>query len=220
MKNILIIWLLLCCNVPVFSQDTDSLQGVKYNFDYVFKDGIYLTLSDMLNNKPIPYSSTDINPDEDVRTVLPNMNSIVFFNTYGTRQSISPYELWGFCYNGKPYIKWNQGFYLLPYIGTVTHFIANVTVVHETYSDPFYNSYYYSMTPDRYYTSELRQLLLDTRNGEIRDFSIPVVEDILSSDSFLHDEFVDFSKRRKRKVMFFYLRKFNERQPLYMPENE
>jgi hypothetical protein len=37
-------------------------------------------------------------------------------------------------------------------------------------------------------------------------------------DPELHDEFAQLSKKKRRQLKFMYLRKFNERNPLYIPK--
>jgi len=37
-------------------------------------------------------------------------------------------------------------------------------------------------------------------------------------DTSLYDEFNNLSKRKQKKMLFYYLRKFNERNPLLIPK--
>jgi hypothetical protein len=35
----------------------------------------------------------------------------------------------------------------------------------------------------------------------------------------LHDEFASLSKKKRKQMKFMYIRKFNEKNPLYFPAN-
>jgi hypothetical protein len=64
----------------------------------------------------------------------------------------------------------------------------------------------------------MRQFLLDFSTGKIFDYSIGGMEVLLMSDPELHDEFTQLKKKKKKQSLFLYLRKYNERNPLYFPK--
>ena len=68
-------------------------------------------------------------------------------------------NLWGYCSNGTLFIMWNDDFNRIPVIGSICHFIADQTVYHQQYYDPYYSSYYYPMSPQSHSTKELRQYI-------------------------------------------------------------
>jgi len=39
------------------------------------------------------------------------------------------------------------------------------------------------------------------------------------ADPELHDEFAALNNKKQKQMKFLYLRKFNERNPLYFPKN-
>ena len=51
--------------------------------------------------------------------------------------------------------------------------------------------------------------------GDVFD-KLPNMEELLKRDANLYIEFMAFSKRKRRQMMFIYLRKYNERQGLYL----
>ena len=53
---------------------------------------------------------------------------------------------------------------------------------------------------------------------EVYDYDVEALEMLLMKDPILHDEFAQLSKKKKRQLKFLYLRKFNERNPLYIPK--
>jgi hypothetical protein len=49
------------------------------------------------------------------------------------------------------------------------------------------------------------------------DYDFKSIEVLLMKDPELYDEFVALRKRKKKQLKFYYLRKFNERNPLLIP---
>jgi hypothetical protein len=206
-----------------FSQ-SDTVNMVPYSYEYAFVDGVYLGFDQFRDNNPVFYDNIIIESDElidDFFEAFNNAEQISFYDEYGIKQTIAKSELWGYCKNGRPYVMWNKEFRLLPYIGSISHFVANVTIYHETVHDPFYDPYsYYSTTPNRYYTSELRQMIIDMETGQILDFDEHNVGILLERDEGLSEEYAKLSKRKKRKVLFYFIRRYNDSHLLYFPISE
>jgi hypothetical protein len=91
------------------------------------------------------------------------------------------------------------------------------------YYDPFYyNPYYYYRYPGAspsYQTTELRQFILDFDSGKIFDYDIDNLEALFIRDPELHDEYMELSKKKRQQLKFLYIRKFNERNPLLIPNS-
>ena len=68
-------------------------------------------------------------------------------------------------------------------------------------------------------TSEMRQYLYDFDTGNVYEYDEEALEMLLMKDPELHDEFAQLSKKKRRQLKFLYLRKFNERNPLYIPKS-
>lgn len=95
-------------------------------------------------------------------------------------------------------------------IGRLCHFTAIVRTS-MSISDPIMgmsNSY-----------DELRQFILDTESNKIIDFNVKNMEVLLSKDPELYKQFMALKKREKSNSIFIYLRKYNEKHPLYLAEN-
>ena len=69
----------------------------------------------------------------------------------------------------------------------------------------------------RQVNTELRQYLMDFESGEVMEYDIEGVEILLMKDPELHDEYVSLSRRKKGQLKFVYIRKYNEKHPLYLP---
>jgi hypothetical protein len=66
-------------------------------------------------------------------------------------------------------------------------------------------------------STEMKQFLLDFNTGKVHDYDLTAVEVLLMNDPELHDEYMELRKRKKKQLKFYYIRKFNEQNPLYLP---
>lgn len=227
MRYILIALLSIFCFSNGRSQ-TDSVRRVKYSPEFQFSSGLYLNFEQMRNNGPIP-SVRIISNDDPVdfnfyRNLVKN-KKIGYFDEFGARQEVSTSAIWGYSQEGKIYIQYNGEFNRLPIIGRVCHFIADVTVI-DTHYDPYYSDYYNSGYYNPYYsrpynrttkTKEMRQYLLDFETGKIMNFDRESVKIILMQDPDLYDEFMKLKKRKQNDLLFFFLRRLNEKYPVMIP---
>lgn len=78
------------------------------------------------------------------------------------------------------------------------------------YNDPFGNPY-----PRYTYISS--QYILDFEFGKVLEFTVENMEAVLQRDAELYKEFLALKKRKKRDSIFLYLRKYNEKHPIFFP---
>lgn len=208
-----------------FSQ-TDSTNLVKYDPGYKFKEGLYVNFEQVRNNNPIPksrlVSTYDYNETDFFDNILAQ-NKVYYYDNIGNRSEIPTDKVWGFSRNGAIFIKVQEGYYRITLIGSVCHFVAMQTNYSNYYASPYYyNPYYdpYMGGHGSYPSSEMRQFLLDFKTGKVYNYSIDGIEVILMGDPELHDEFMALKKRKKRQSLFLYMRKYNERNPLYFPKTK
>lgn len=209
------------------SAQSDSVIKVKYTPDFRFKDGIFLNFNQVKNNSAIPASRIQSNTDPYDMNFFKHLveeQNITYFNEFGSQNDIKTENIWGFAQDGKLYINYNGEFNRIPIVGRIGHFISDITV-YESYNDPYYRNYY-----DNYYNSyynrpynrttrskEMRQYLINFVSGEVMDYRREEVKVILMEDSELFDEFSNLRKRKQKDLMFFFIRRFNEKYPLYIP---
>jgi hypothetical protein len=65
--------------------------------------------------------------------------------------------------------------------------------------------------------NELKQYLIDFESGKVLEFDVSNTELLLMKDDKLYEEYVQLSRKKKKELMFVYIRKFNENNPLYIP---
>ncbi|MCD6345940.1 MAG: hypothetical protein J7L96_00825 [Bacteroidales bacterium] len=227
MRLIINILVLALFTLQVNAQ-TDSLNMVKYTPDFRFSDGILLNFSQVKNNQAIPASRIISNADPyDISFFkdLIRKKTISFFDQFGVRKEVQTNEIWGFVQGGKIFINYNGEFNRIPIVGRICHFIADVTVV-DNYHDPYYYDRYDSYYSNSYYnrpynrqtrSKEMRQYLLNFATGEVMDYNRESVKVLIMEDPKLYDEYNSLRKRKQKDLMFFFIRRFNENNPLLLP---
>ena len=224
-------------------QDSLKVEMVKYTPNFRFKDGIYLNFDQVKENNPIPkaklLTSVDYN-DRDFFKLLLESDKIYFYDDMGVRQEVDKDKIWGYSRNGVIYVQIQGNFNRITFVGNICHFVADITTYDNRYYnnypygyyDPYYSPYYgygnyYSPYYSPYYYSpygqsnvprtELKQYIIDFETGKVLDFDVDNTELLLMKDSHLYDEYVQLSNKKKKDLMFVYIRRFNEDNPLYIP---
>jgi len=212
---------------------------VKYTPEFKFNDGIYLNFDQVKLNSPIPkaklLTSIDYNDREFFKKIL-QINKIYFYDNMGVRQEIAKNTIWGYARNGVLYVQIQENFNRITFVGSICHFVADITTYDSRnynspygYYDPYYSPYGYGSyynTYNPYYSpyrqsnvarNELKQYLIDFESGKVMEFDVENTELLLMKDSQLYEEYVQLSRKKKKELMFVYIRKFNEKNPLYIP---
>lgn len=225
--------------------DITGQEEIRYTPDFRFQDGIYLNFEQVKANKPIPkakiLTSADYN-DRDFFNKVFAAEKIYFYDEMGVRQEVKKTDIWGFARNGVLYVMVQGNFNRITFFGNICHFVADITTYDNRYGynspygyyDPYYpygygypyypysyyGGYYPYYSPYRPYTSsrtELRQYLIDFESGNILEFDVNNVKLLIMKDPELYEEYVNLSRKKQKELMFVYIRKFNEKNPLYLP---
>lgn len=218
----LLLSLFLITSISLFAQD--SLQLVKYTPSFRFKEGIYLSHWNLLNNKPIPKNRiiTKVNKNSfDFFEKLLSNPKIQYFDDYGIEKEVLIKDLWGFCRKGAVFINWGDDFSRIAVIGNICHFVATVTYYENNYDNYGYNyTYnYYNQMPNRVRQTEIRQYLMVFETGKIVEYNHENVLSLISSDKELFEQYSQLKKKKKKQMRFLYIRKFNEKHSLYLPNH-
>lgn len=223
----------------LFAQGTER-DMVEFTPDFRFNDGIFLTFEQVKENKPISkakiLTSAEYNDRDFFKQVFSNDN-IYFYDAMGIRQEINTEDIWGYSRNGILYVQIQGGFNRITYVGNICHFVADITTYDRryygspyNYYDPYYSPYsynYYSPYYSPYYMpyrpttvarNELVQYMIEFETGKMIEYDVKNVEMLLMKDPELYDEFMKLSRKKKKQMMFLYLRKYNEKHPLYLPK--
>jgi hypothetical protein len=238
------IFLAAFSSVPVIGQVPEGM--VKYTPDFRFKDGIYLNFDQVKLNSPIPkaklLTSADYNDKEFFKNLMES-DKIYFYDNMGIRQEVDKTSIWGYARNGVLYIQVQGNFNRITFVGNICHFVADITTYdpryynspYGNYYDPYYSYYspysyygnyyypygsYYSPYSRNLARSEIKQFIVDFETGKVLDFDMENTELLIMKDAQLYEEYVQLPRKKKKELMFVYIRKYNEKNPLYLPVNE
>ncbi len=219
MKSFLFVFFLFYSFVG-YSQ-ADSIKLIKYSPKFRFKEGVYLNHTQMVNNKPIAKSriiSKYNKKSFEFYDKILGEETINYYDDYGLRKEVDVFNLWGFCRRGSIFVNWGDEFSRVTVIGSICHFVSAITFTEErVYNDSYsYSSYNTPTTTSR---TEVRQFLMVFATGKIIDYSYENVLLLLMTDTELYDEYNKLKKKKKKEMKFLYVRKFNEKQKLYIPIN-
>jgi hypothetical protein len=222
MRSFLSVVALISFHIIIFSQ-SEQVDSIKYSSGFKFIEGLYVNFQQVRFNNPIPKSriiSTEDYTESDFFDKILEKNKIYYYDNVGNKNELLTDKIWGYSRNGVLFIKMLDDYYRITQIGSICHFVA----VQTTYSNMYPSAYYYNpymdpyMNEQTYSNSEMRQFLLDFATGKIYDYSTEGMEILLMGDPVLHDEFMLLKKKKKKQSLFLYLRKYNERNPLYFPK--
>ncbi len=215
----------------VAAQEGEGNGMVKYSPDFEFRDGIFANFEMVKANRPLPPARivTDVDMfDREFYNKITSGKEIVFYDDNGVKKVIKTSNIWGYGRNGVLYINVGSAFHRISFVGSISHFVATVTTYNTNYYDPYgynpyySNSYYYNRYNRPYSnpsTSEIKQYLLDFTTGEVMEYDIESVEVLLMKDPELADEFSSLKNRRKKQMKFVFIRRYNEKHPLYFSVN-
>ena len=247
--RILLILVTIGSGLALLKLNAQENEGmVKYTPDFRFTDGIFLNFDMVKANSPIPkakiLTSTDYN-DKDFFKNLMSGEKIYFYDGMGIRQEVPKKDIWGYSRNGVLYIQVQENFTRITFVGSICHFVADITTYDSHYYNSPYGGYYdpysyyspysgygygnYYSPYSSYYSpygrnaparNEVRQYLIDFETGKILEFNLESTLLLLMKDNKLYEEYVQLPRKKKKELMFVYIRKFNENNPLFIPLNQ
>ena len=225
--------LLLMITPALMAQDEEGDGMVKYTHDFEFRDGLYANFDMVINNDPFPTARivTDLDMfDRDFFEKITTGKEIVIYDDNGVKKVMKTRDIWGYGRNGVLYINVGSAFHRISFVGNICHFVATTTTYNPNYYDPYYNNYNpyyynprysnrYSMPNSNYSNTELKQYVLDFETGKVLEYEVESVEVLLMKDPELSDEYQALSSRKRKQMKFVFIRRYNEKHPLYFPSD-
>lgn len=208
MRSILPLALLLA--LRAFPQVGEDTTLVRYHGGMDLREGIYADLASFRNNRPTypleRLMTAQGAPVQDLRKVGGKLR---FRPDTGEVVNVDLDAMWGFCNADVVYIRAGNGFYRIGSMGSLAHVLYEYT-----YRD--WDPYMYpGGSVNR---TAQGQFILDMATGRMLDLNASNMEAILQRDPILAEQFAEIPKRKRRaEVLFLYLRRYNDRHPLYFP---
>ena len=230
MRNTFFFILMIWCPL-ILAQEDQGKKMVEYSPDFEFNDGIFPNFESVKENNPIPAARIVTDEDLNDRAFYDKITSqkdITIYDENGVKKVMRTEDIWGYSRNGILYINVGMAFHRISYMGSICHFVATVTTYNPNYYDPYYynpyysSSYYYnrySYPQSNVANTDLRQYLLDFETGDVMEYDTESVEVLLMKDPELSDEYHALRNRKKKQMKFVFIRRFNEKHPLYFPAN-
>jgi hypothetical protein len=194
--------------------------SVAYSKDFTLYEGLYLTYMDFRHNWPIPKEKilTKINKDQlDFYSKLIEEDKIEYVERDGNNSTIRSEKVWGFCQNNVIYLNINKSFFRIPVFGAISYFLASIDV--NAYS-PGYNVFINGPVGNSTTNAkEIREYLMNFYTGNLIEFNLENLEEMLKKDDTIYKEFMALSKKKKKEQANRFIRKYNEKHPVYFPKN-
>jgi hypothetical protein len=194
--------------------------SVAFTRDFTLYEGLYLTHRDLRHNWPIPKEKiiTTIKKDQlDFYTKLIEDDNIEYIERDGNKATIKAEKVWGFCQNNVIYINLAKSFFRIPVFGAICFFPASVEI---NAMSPGYNVFINGpVGTSSSGAREIREFLMDFYTGVLVDFTMDNLENMLKNDEEIYKEFKALSKKKKKDQANRFIRKYNEKHPIYFPKN-
>lgn len=215
--------------VPLLTiQDLPGPDMVVYSADYEFRDGLYMNPDMVKANRPVPPArivSDREKYDNKFYNDLLKGEFITINDNRGVRTLIKPGQVWGYAHKGVLYIQIGQSFQRLTLEGNLSRFAASSTTYDERTKKQFDSGAY----PSRYYYGPYRRpsysystrsgavYLLDFETNTLYNYTPDDLEKVLIRDTELLLEYGALKRSQRKKKQLEFIRRYNDRHPLYLP---
>lgn len=196
---------------PILNAQNQSL----FDNNFKFKEGIFLNYSQVKNNQPIPKSNIITNNDKNSYNffdILFLENEITVIAEDGSKQKIKTTDVWGYSDKGFLYVNYKNKISQIHVLGAICHFMASEDV----YTN---NSTYYETFSSPTTTVVNYQAIMDFETGTIVALNVNNLTSILAKDKEITKEWSELSKSKKKKQMFVFIQKYNQKNPVYIQSN-
>jgi hypothetical protein len=183
---------------------------VRYRGGFDFAEGIYLRFEAFRDNAPdLPLKVLTDGQGTPVNDLLRG-DKLFHKDSTGARVPVDLDAVWGACNNNVIHLRAGDGLYRIGMMGALCHVLYE-----SSYQD--WNNYGYMMGGPVTRTVQ-EQRLLDMETGTYVPLTAASMEQLLKRDEVLYEQWSEIPvKKRKEEVIFQFLRRYNDRHPLYFP---
>jgi hypothetical protein len=186
---------------------------ILYDGGFDFHEGIYFGFDDFRANRPT-VALKDLRSDQDkpVPDLRQSNGKLFYTDSTGTRQRIQLDRAWGFCNRNVVYVRIGDGFTRIGLMGSIAHLVFDNTYRNWGVYDPVFG-----VGPSS--TTVQEQRLLDMETGDFLPVNDGGIYRAIQRDDILRAEFEALPKKERRSdvTVFRFMRRYNERHPLYFP---
>lgn len=219
-----------------YSPDFKFREGIYLSFED-FKNNDPIPVTHIL-------SDFDIRSIDYLLNVL-HSDSFTYYDNLFEERRAAVNKVWGFCANNKINVgintvdgsnRWeDRNWFPLLSVGAYSYFTAIIFVTRfmppapgammptggiSMYNDPMFNNqgnYYQESVPIQMLLDFSKGEYIQLATGDLTSISPKLMAELLRKDEVLLREYVDMSGRDQKQTSMFYIRKFNQRNPIYFP---
>lgn len=126
-------------------------------------------------------------------------------------QKMPSAQVWGFFQNNILYLNYRGDFYRVPVFGAFSYFVATVVVNTPGMYDPRFGTSVSGGT-----TREIREFMMDAEEGKVKELNTENIRAMFSRDSLIWSEYTKLSRRKQKDQLYRFIRRYNERHPVYV----
>jgi len=212
-------WSVIFYLIPfgLFAQDS-----IRYDADFEFYDGLYLSFEDFRNDYPIDFKRVvSFRAVDDPLFIdeLLKESTFRYRDGLGEVRERATNDIWGFARSGRPFIRLNA----ISYMGIVEkrgklragnneygNFteIGSISIiqVNMLMSNPIFSA------------QQTGQFLFSMKTGKAMPYRTFNAEVMFADDEELLTEFRSLGSAEKQEQrLFLFIKRYNERHPLYLP---
>lgn len=209
MKQAVVLFFILSFNCFLASAQTDS---VEYASGKILEDAVYLTHDAFRHYQGIGKAQVISKIEKDQ---LDFLSKVVFeekmtYQENATTYTVDCRKIWGYMQNGTLYVNFKGDFFRVPVFGSISYFVATVTVINPGFYDPRFG-----MSTGSGTTKEIREFIMNYYDGVLMEFTPEEIDNLLSRDVALFAEFKKLSRRKQKEQTYGYIRKYNAAHPVY-----
>jgi len=226
-EKIMVMKYIICALIICLGLSFGYGQGIYIDNKTVFKDGIYMSFEDFVNNEP----SMRVDALHVKWIETPFFNKLKFKSckkyNKGKLRKVDMREIWGICIGGVPYIQYSvsipyrlefgnsaedlngkSSFSRIRILGNICHF--NI----EDYFPKRQNSSFANNMFSKEGNGKMirAQKMLKLSTGKVYAYDEYILGQLIKDDSRLYADFKNDAKREYK--LFVYLQEYNKRNPV------
>lgn len=204
--------LVLLAAVTALAQVDTGL--VRYRPGFDFAEGIYLRFAAFRANAPeLPLDTLKDEQGKSLADLMGGGAQVFVADSAGALVRVDLDSAWGACSNNTVYIRAGDGLFRVGMMGSLCHVLYE-----RSYRDWNTMGYYGTMMGGPVTRTVQEQAVLDMETGKLVPLTGAGLEPLMKRDEVLYEEWNTVPpKRRKDEVLFQFLRRYNDRHPLYFP---
>lgn len=183
-----------------FAQDGDK-DLRQYNQGFSFAEGLYLTMEDFKENKPVFRQDFERSGSQ----------LLLYDDSLKKKIVVEPKKIWGYSQVDNIYIAYEDAYWRLISIGRLSHFSAIFISTFQTVDA-------YGFPVERN-SKSMEHLFLDFKTGKVKRLNYDNLETYFKEEPMQYDAFKKLKKKKQRDLILA-LRAYNELHPIYFPESE